>query len=246
MRLVRLLPQRVRDLAPEALRFGAVGLANTVLYFLIFNLTMGIGAVKATVIATVITTTLSYLANRHWTYKNRPKTALRREYTLFFAFNLAGMVIQSSTVAIGKYGLGLSESSDRLAFNAATCIGICLATLFRFWAYRTMVFAPGEATAEEAAEMAASGSTRVRVPQATGATAPAPAMAPITVDGVGCGPDGAAIASDITGIISVGNMPPAPQPRTGQDPQLGALDEELEAELATAEWDRAARQAQAS
>ncbi|HEU5110413.1 MAG TPA: GtrA family protein, partial [Micromonosporaceae bacterium] len=84
MRLARLLPRRLRALAPEAMRFGAVGLANTVLYFVIFNVTMGIGAVKATVIATVITTTLSYLANRHWTYKHRPKTALRREYTLFF------------------------------------------------------------------------------------------------------------------------------------------------------------------
>jgi len=142
MRLVRLMPRRLRALAPEALRFGAVGLANTVLYFVIFNVTMGIGAVKATVIATVITTTLSYLANRHWTYKHRPKTALRREYTLFFAFNLAGMLIQSSVVGVGKYGLGLDESTDRIAFNLATCVGIGLATAFRFWAYRTMVFRP--------------------------------------------------------------------------------------------------------
>ena len=150
MRLVRLLPHRLRALAPEALRFGAVGLANTVLYFVIFNVTMGIGAVKATVIATVVTTTLSYLANRHWTYRHRPKTALRREYTLFFAFNLAGMVIQSGVVGVGKYGLGLSESQDRLAFNAATCVGIGLATAFRFWAYRTMVFRPADEVAPAA------------------------------------------------------------------------------------------------
>jgi putative flippase GtrA len=142
MRLERLMPHRLRALAPEALRFGAVGLANTVLYFVIFNVTMGIGAVKATVIATVITTTLSYLANRHWTYKHRPKTALRREYTLFFAFNLAGMLIQSGVVGLGKYGLGLNESNDRIAFNLATCVGIGLATAFRFWAYRTLVFKP--------------------------------------------------------------------------------------------------------
>ena len=140
MRLLRLIPARLRAIAPEAMRFGAVGLGNTVLYFVIFNITMGIGAVKATVIATVVTTTLSYLANRHWTYRHRPKTALRREYTLFFAFNLAGMLIQSGIVGIGKYGLGLSENTDRLAFNIATCVGIGLATLFRFWAYRTLVF----------------------------------------------------------------------------------------------------------
>jgi putative flippase GtrA len=154
MRLVRLMPHRLRALAPEALRFGAVGLANTVLYFVIFNVTMGIGAVKATVIATVVTTTLSYLANRHWTYKHRPKTALRREYTLFFAFNLAGMVIQSGVVGVGKYGLGLNEGSDRIAFNLATCVGIGLATAFRFWAYRTMVFKPAEIATAVPAEVA--------------------------------------------------------------------------------------------
>jgi hypothetical protein len=95
----------------------------------------------------VVTTTLSYLANRHWTYKHRPKTALRREYTLFFAFNLAGMVIQSGVVGLGKYGVGLDESTDRIAFNLATCIGIGLATAFRFWAYRTLVFKPAEVAA---------------------------------------------------------------------------------------------------
>lgn len=152
MRLVRLLPARLRALAPEALRFGAVGLGNTVLYFVIFNVTMAIGAVKATVIATVVTTTLSYLANRHWTYKHRPKTALRREYTLFFAFNLAGMLIQSGVVGFGKYGLGLNEGEDRLAFNIATCVGIGLATAFRFWSYRTLVFAPAVPPAAVAAD----------------------------------------------------------------------------------------------
>src|SRR3712207_6638257 len=140
MRLVRLLPRRVRNLVPEAMAFATIGLANTLLYFVIFNVTMGIGAVKATVIATMVTTTLSYFANRHWTYKHRPRTALRREYTLFFAFNFAGMVIQSGAAGLGKYGLGLTEQDHRLGLLAFTLGGIALATVFRFWAYRTFVF----------------------------------------------------------------------------------------------------------
>lgn len=133
-------------MAPEALAFGVIGALNTLVYFIISNLLWGIGEVKATVVATVVTTTLSYLANRHWTYRDRPRTALRREYTLFFAFNLAGMLIQSGVVTVTKYGLGLS--GNRLAFNIAMCVGIVLATLFRFWAYRTLVFksAPAVAT----------------------------------------------------------------------------------------------------
>jgi putative flippase GtrA len=120
--------------------FGVVGVFNLVLYLAIFNATLFIGAVKATVIATVITTTLSYLANRHWTYKDRPRTTLHREYTLFFVFNLVGMVIQAAVVGLSKYGLGFDEHHNRLEFNVATNVGIALATLFRFWAYRTLVF----------------------------------------------------------------------------------------------------------
>jgi putative flippase GtrA len=201
---------------PEATAFATIGLANTLLYFVIFNVTMGIGAVKATVIATVITTTLSYFANRHWTYKHRPKNALRREYTLFFAFNLAGMVIQSGIVGLAKYGIGLSESRDRLAFNLATCVGIGLATAFRFWSYRTMVFRPAKPAAATAA---ADALTAAIVPTAT--LAPQPRSGAVddrTVDDVAVDDP---VGAELAGI---------------NDP----LDVELEAELASADLDRAA------
>jgi putative flippase GtrA len=136
----RLLTERVRHLAPEATSFAVIGAVNTLLYMAIFSVTLSVGAVKATVIATVITTTLAYLANRFWTYRHHPRSALRREYTLFFGFNLAGMLIQSGATAVAKYGFGLTEEHDRLLFIAVTLAGIAVATVFRFWAYRTFVF----------------------------------------------------------------------------------------------------------
>ena len=134
------LTQRLRHLAPEAIAFGVIGAGNTLLYMAITWAALPIGAVKASVIATVVTTTLAYFANRYWTYRHHTRTALRREYTLFFGFNLVGMVIQSGCVAIGKYGFGLTEEHDELAFMGVTMIGIVIATVFRFWAYRTFVF----------------------------------------------------------------------------------------------------------
>ena len=134
------LTQRLRHLAPEAIAFGVIGAGNTLLYMAITWAALPIGAVKASVIATVVTTTLAYFANRYWTYRHHTRTALRREYTLFFGFNLVGMVIQSGCVAIGKYGFGLTEEHDELAFMGVTLVGIVIATVFRFWAYRTFVF----------------------------------------------------------------------------------------------------------
>jgi len=136
----RLLTERLRRLAPEAIAFAVIGAANTALYLAITYVALPIGAVKATVLATVITTTLAYVANRYWTYRHHARSALRREYTLFFGFNLVGMVIQSGAVGVAKYGFGLTESQDELIIMTITLGAAGLATIFRFWAYRTFVF----------------------------------------------------------------------------------------------------------
>ena len=145
----RLLTERLRRLAPEALAFGVIGAANTLLYMAIVWVALPIGAVKASVLATVVTTTVAYFANRHWTYRHHSRSALRREYTLFFGFDLAGMIIQSGSVAIGKYGFGLTEADDKELLFAITLVGIGVATVFRFWAYRTFVFLKPKPADEE-------------------------------------------------------------------------------------------------
>lgn len=143
MRLVRLLPERWQKFIHEALKFGIVGGINTVINYAVFNvlaLTVFVnGQLKATVIATIVATITSYLMNRHWTYRDRPKSALRREYVLFFLFNGAGLLIELGAVAAAKYGLGVH---GLLALNVAKTAGVLLATLFRFWSYRTFVFQP--------------------------------------------------------------------------------------------------------
>src|SRR3954470_14129164 len=123
----RPLTDRLRRLAPEAFAFGVIGAANTALYLAITYVALPIGAVKATVVATVITTTLAYLANRYWTYRHHERSALRREYTLFFGFNLAGMVIQSGGVAVAKYGFDLNETTHKLLIMGITVGGIGVA-----------------------------------------------------------------------------------------------------------------------
>jgi putative flippase GtrA len=136
----RTLTDRLRRLAPEAIAFAVIGAGNTLLYLLITWWLLPIGAVKASIVGTVVTTTLAYFANRYWTYRNHTRTALRREYTMFFVFNLIGMLIQSGATGIGKYGFDLNENEHQLELLGFTTAGIVVATVFRFWAYRTFVF----------------------------------------------------------------------------------------------------------
>ncbi|AVT36739.1 GtrA family protein [Plantactinospora sp. BB1] len=141
MRFARLLPERWQKFLREVLKFGAVGGLNAAINYAVFNaLALTVfadGQLKANVIATVVATVSSYLMNRHWTYRDRPKSAMRREYALFFLFNGAGLAIELGVLAVAKYGFGISSL---LALNVAKTVGVGLATIFRFWSYRTFVF----------------------------------------------------------------------------------------------------------
>ncbi len=161
MRLISRLPQRIRRLtAPgkisqEALAFAVVGIVNTVVDFGVYNALISLGALKANAASTLVATTSSYVMNRRWTYRDRPRTALHREYTLFFVFNLIGLGIQEAVLGLAKYGLGFGEDNGRLALNLFKCAGVGVAMVFRFWAYRTFVFRPAPEPAP-AAEVSAS------------------------------------------------------------------------------------------
>ena len=137
----RLLPDKWRALTEEFAKFGTIGLINLVVNFAVFNLLwltfLRTGELKAKAIATIVATTCAYFMNRHWTYRDRPKSTLRREYSLFFFFNLVGLIIEVTVVGIAKYGL---HQTHIVVLNLCTAIGIVLGSIFRFWAYRTHVF----------------------------------------------------------------------------------------------------------
>jgi putative flippase GtrA len=134
--------RRWRTLIGEAWRFGIVGAVNVVINFVVFNalaLTLFPGGeLKANVVATAVATTTSYLMNRGWTFRHRKTSRVSREYVLFFLFNAGGLAIELGVMAAAKYGLGLT---GLLALNLAKAAGLGLGTVFRFWTYRSYVFA---------------------------------------------------------------------------------------------------------
>jgi putative flippase GtrA len=149
VRFVQWLPERWHTLTREVAKFGTIGVVNLFVNIGVTNLlwltVLRDGEVKAKAIATVVATTSAYFMNRHWTYRDRPKSTLRREYTLFFIFNLVGLIIETSVLYLAKYGLHLTHI---LALNAFAALGIAIGTIFRFWAYRTHVFKAATPAAE--------------------------------------------------------------------------------------------------
>jgi hypothetical protein len=85
---VRDLYSTFRNLIHEIAKFGIVGAFNYVVDAVlsnVFHFGIGLGPLTSKGLSTVIAATSSYFLNRHWTWRNRARTGLFREYRLFMA-----------------------------------------------------------------------------------------------------------------------------------------------------------------
>jgi putative flippase GtrA len=92
----------------------------------------------AKTIAVTAATTVAYFGNRFWTYRDRPRGGLLREYALFVVLSAIGLSIALGCLGVSRYVLGLDSAlADNIAANV---IGLALGSLFRFLSYRRYVF----------------------------------------------------------------------------------------------------------
>ena len=146
MRLLRSAVALVQRLAHELVRFGVVGLLGYVVDVSVFNLLRYAGGegplhnkpLTAKALSVSVATLVTYFGNRHWTWRDRGRTAFRREHGVFVVFIGIGMAIALGCLFVSHYLLDLtSPLADNISANV---VGLGLGTLFRFWSYRTFVF----------------------------------------------------------------------------------------------------------
>jgi len=161
VRLVRFLPERFQLIAHEIVKFGLVGVLNTLINLAVFNALLvtvhDVGRVKANFVATAVATVFAYLMSRYWTFKHRPSDhSPSREFVLFIFFNAVGLAIESALIGGTVYILG---TKTIVAVNIAKILGLGLGTIFRFWAYRTFVFRPATSALANAEALTAAVAT---------------------------------------------------------------------------------------
>ncbi len=149
---------RFEGLLHQIAKFGVVGLVALVVDVGLFNLLRFAGGegplydkpLTAKVVSVIVATTVAYIGNRIWTFSDRGRTGVAREYLLFFVLNGIALLITLSCLWFSHYALGLtSPLADNISANI---IGLGLGTLFRFWSYRKWVFpeVPERVLADEA------------------------------------------------------------------------------------------------
>jgi putative flippase GtrA len=163
--------RQFEQLMREVAKFGAVGGAGLLVNLAVFNLVRhltDLQVVRASVIATVVAIAFNYVGFRYFTYRDRDKSGRTKELTLFLLFSTVGLVIENGLLYTATYGFGWDSP---LQSNVFKFLGIGIATLFRFWSYRTWVFRtlPARETRASAESFLAEGSTHR--PALSGSTA---------------------------------------------------------------------------
>ncbi|MFF3174880.1 GtrA family protein [Streptomyces sp. NPDC057900] len=131
---------RLDLLGREIAKFGAVGAVGLVVNIAVSNLLWrytDIPTVRAGLLATFVAILCNYVGFRYWTYRDRDKSGRTRELTLFLLFSAAGAVIEMGVLYAATYGFGWDTPVQSNVFKI---LGIGIATLFRFWSYRSWVF----------------------------------------------------------------------------------------------------------
>ena len=129
---------------------GAAGyLVDAATYnVLVFGGPAGVGLLHelpllAKVVAIIVASGVTYAGNRMWTFRERRRIGLAREYVMFVMVNLMAIGLALIPLAVSRYALDLSSAlADNIAGNL---VGQTLATVFRFWAYGRWVF-PADAS----------------------------------------------------------------------------------------------------
>lgn len=123
----------------QFIKVGLVGLANTVVSFALFNLFLWMGwwSVLAVSAAFALTTFMSYLLNRAWTFEIKDGKVSGRETANFYLVNLAAWAGTAGTMWIAETMFGPLSKIAANGVYLATSIVILLP---KFASYRDIVF----------------------------------------------------------------------------------------------------------
>jgi putative flippase GtrA len=129
----------------EIAKFGIIGAAAFALTIVLsntFRFGANLGPLTSFGLATAIAAVVSYFANRHWTWRHKDQTGVRRELPLFLGLSVIGLALSEIPVGVSEY---LFHLHSALAFNvSSTLIGTALGTVWRFWSFRRWVFLDAE------------------------------------------------------------------------------------------------------
>ncbi|GMR01785.1 MAG: hypothetical protein BMS9Abin20_0104 [Acidimicrobiia bacterium] len=128
-----------RESLHQAIKVGIVGVFNTVVSFSLFNVfrVMGASPQWSLAISFALTTFMSYLINRRWTFALTDGRVSGRETASFFGVNIVAYAVSAGIMAVAQNWFG---PLTRLGENFVLVIAAALLILPKLAGYRDLVF----------------------------------------------------------------------------------------------------------
>jgi len=139
-KLLRQLPATVSRLRRELSAFGVVGAVCFVLDVGLFQFlytVVGVDAVTAKLISTLVSTTAAYLGHRYWSFSARARIGVGREYVRFALINGSTLLLGLLIVFVVRHPL---HQQSALVLQLANVASIAIGTVIRYLSYRRWVF----------------------------------------------------------------------------------------------------------
>lgn len=137
----------------EVAKFGTVGAVAFVvdngLTWIFMHSIMEGSPAKARFVGATIATLFSWGANRWWTFRHRRQSNVGREFMQFILINGIGILISTGFTWFARHPMGITDNNTLFM---AGVVGIGVATIVRFFAYRYWVF--NSSADDEARELA--------------------------------------------------------------------------------------------
>lgn len=133
----------------QAIKVGLVGVFNTIVSFALFNifLTLSWSWFWSITVSFALTTFMSYLINRRWTFELKDGKVSGKETIAFFGVNLAAYFASIAIIAAAE---GMFGELGRLGYNLALVFAAGVLILPKLAGYRDIVFS--DALTKNAAE----------------------------------------------------------------------------------------------
>ncbi|MCC3265829.1 GtrA family protein [Arthrobacter gengyunqii] len=133
--------------------FSLVGAVAFVVDVSLFNVlastVLDDSPITAKVISVAAATTVSWVGSRYLTFRSTRGRSVRSETLLFALTNVVGLLIATGCLFVSHYLLGFtSQFADNISGNV---VGVLAGNVFRYFAYRYVVFTTEEERAARSA-----------------------------------------------------------------------------------------------
>lgn len=135
----------------EVLQFLSVGgmafAINSAVTWTLMHSIFADGHAKAKVVAGIVATIFSWIANRLWTFREKRTGNKVREAIEFGIVNAIGIGVEAACVLFSLYVLHLT--SPTASYISGTIIGTILGTIVRYFLYKFWVFSQSKSHSDD-------------------------------------------------------------------------------------------------